>query len=207
MFKNIILEVELREKVSKLGKFPSQIQNPYLKNVNYGLRMWKSLLQQQIDDLTTFFNYKSYNFYSLKIICSIVIETISAIYLKYKAIEPSRTRNIQYISDLKFFLDNSLRYMKIIFGLTIMRLDKEDPQERKIWNSLILFLVGSLNSLWWTIKCTKCHIALLEAGHSSLMSFLQDCIQGEIVLPVHNDEEYNQILMVSEYLKNKDHPE
>ena len=207
LFHNTLLELPLREKVSKLGKLPSQIQSSYLKNINYGLRMWKSLLQQQIDDLTSFFNYKSYNFYSLKIICSLIIETTSAIYLKYKAVEPSRIRNPQYINDLKFFLDNSLRYMKIILGLTIMRIDYEDPHDRKIWNSLILFLVGTLNSLWWTIKCTKCHLALLEANHSNLASFLQDCINGEINLPIHSDEEYNQVLMVSEYLKNKDHPE
>jgi len=164
--------------------------------------MWKSLLQQHIEDLASFFNYKSFNFYNLKIISTLVIETVSAIYLKYKAIEPSRSRNPQYISDLKYFLDNSLRYMKILLGLTIMRLDFEDPQERRIWNSVILFLVGTLNSLWWTIKCTKCHIVLLEASYNGLARFLEDCISGEIVLPVHSDEEYNQILMISEYLKN-----
>ncbi len=187
------LETELREKVAKIGKLPNNISNVYIGNMNYGVRLWKNLLGQQIPRILSFFNYQTSNLLGLKLACSIVMETVSAIYFKYKAIEPSRARNTNYIYDLRFILDTTIHHLKIVFGLTVLQLSLKDSKERKTWNTLMIFLVGTLNYLWWIVKSMKSQLAILEASPHELGEFLQECIDGNIPLSVYSEEKETSI--------------
>lgn len=162
--------------------------------------MWKLLLKRNIGELTSYFGYPKTNLYGIKAICTLVTETVSAIYLKYKAIEPSRTRNPQYVNDLKFFVDCAEQQMRIIFGMVLIRLSHESPDDRKTMTSLKYFLTGSLNSLWWNIKSAKCFLALLDVRPEILADFLKECNNDQVPLAIYPENHLNEMVKMSQYL-------
>jgi len=162
--------------------------------------MWKILLKNHISELTTYFSYPETNLFGIKTICTLITETVSSIYLKYKAIEPSRMRNPQYINDLKFFVDCAEQHMKIIFGMFLLRLSHESADDRKVMSSLKYFLTGSLNSLWWNIKSAKCFVALLDVRPETLANFLKECNTDQHPIATYPSNYLNQMLKMSEFL-------
>jgi hypothetical protein len=187
--------------VAKVGKAPADTRSPYIKNVNYGLRMWKIMLQSRLDEIQTFWDLSSVNIYAIKIISSLLTESISGIFMIYKATKPSRIRNPQYLNDLKFLLDVGFQYLKIILGITLVQINKEGEQNKKILNNVKFFLTGTINTLWLLVKSIRSQVILLEANPQTLAAFLKDCATNEIHLPSSSQDYIETITQTSEQLK------
>ena len=201
----MVQEDLMREKINNLGAVPVGPNTNYIKNVNYGVRMWKTNLKSHIDELSFYLDSESndLNLCRLRLIVNLVLETTTAIYFKYKAIEPSRMRNPQYLNDLRYTFDNSLFYMKVVFGMMLIQLSREESNQRQVFNSEKLFLVGSLDSLWWNIKSIKSQIALMDANYHVLASFLQDCVSSKTDLVLPDEKVYSLLNSTFVHLQNE----
>lgn len=187
--------------MAKVGKAPADTRSLYIKNVNYGLRMWKIMLQSRLDEVQTFWDLSSVNIYAVKIISSLLTESISGIFMTYKATKPSRIRNPQYLNDLKFLLDVAFQYLKIILGITLVQINKEGEQNKKILNNVKFFLTGTINTLWLLVKSIRSQVILLETNPQTLAAFLKDCANNEINLPSSSQDYIETITQISEQLK------
>ena len=160
------------------------------------------MLQNRFDEIQTFWDLTSViNIYAMKIISSLLIESISGIYMTYKATKPSRIRNPQYLGDLKFLLDTASQYLKIMLGITLIHITKEEEHNKKILNNIKFFLTGTINTLWLLVKSIRSQVILLEANPQTLAAFLKDCTDNEITLPSSSQDYLETIATISEQLK------
>jgi hypothetical protein len=197
------VEEEITTIQEKLQKLSVINNDQYIRNINYGLRMWKSNLQTIIGELKFFFSENFENIIQLRIFCHVITETISCIYIRYKSIHPSRIRNPQYLNDMKFFLDNVFHYTKIIYGLTILHYNREEKDYTNSQTPTKFYLDGVVFFMWKMVKALKSHIALMELDYNVIAAFLKDCLEGTIKLPHSITEDQESVLEMVEYIKRR----
>ena len=90
--------------------------------------------------------------------------------------------------------------MKLFFGMFLIRLSHESPDDRKAMTSLKYFLTGSLNTIWWNIKSAKCFLALLDVRPEILANFIKECNNDQLPVAAYPANHLDQMFKMSEYL-------
>ncbi len=187
----------------KLQRLSVSTNDEYIRNINYGLRMWKSNLQKIIEELKFFFGEDLDNIVHIRILCHVITETISCIFIRYKSIHPSRIRNPQYLNDMRFFLDNVFHYSRIVYGITLLQYDLTEHSSSNPGTPTKFYLDGVAFFLWKIVKSLRSHIALMELDYNVVATFLKDCLDQTIKLPNYSNEDQESILETVEYIKRR----